>query len=192
MRGQNKVAKLTRQNIIDAFWDIYSKKKIENITVKEVMDRAGYNRSTFYLYFEDIYDVLYQIEEGLLPLADIHISDEAEFFTHENIRLLANEFIYQEKYFVVLFGQNGDPGFVNRFKNRMRDSIMQTMKKDEETAYLIEAVLSMDFDLLVYWFTQNRDIRLDRLLTILPQLNNIGPLTYLKQHYNSENIADRK
>ena len=54
LRGQNKIAKLTRQNIIDAFWDIYSKKKIENITVKEVMDRAGYNRSTFYLYFEDI------------------------------------------------------------------------------------------------------------------------------------------
>ena len=184
MRGQNKIAKLTRQNIIDAFWDIYSKKKIENITVKEVMDRAGYNRSTFYLYFEDIYDILNQIEEGLLPLADIHINDETDFFTQENIRLLANEFINQEKYFVVLFGKNGDPRFVNKFKNRMRESIMKCIKKNEETAYLIEAVLSMNFDLLVYWFTQNRDIRLDRLLTILPQLNSIGPLTYLKQHYN--------
>ena len=38
----------TKQNLIDAFWVLYCQKPLTQITVKEIVARAGYNRSTFY------------------------------------------------------------------------------------------------------------------------------------------------
>jgi AcrR family transcriptional regulator len=61
---------MTKQNLIDAFWALYCEKRIEKITVKEITQKAGYNRGTFYEYFTDIYDVLNQIEESLIPTLD--------------------------------------------------------------------------------------------------------------------------
>lgn len=41
----------TRNNLVNAFWDLYCQKDINKITIKEITDRAGYNRATFYIYF---------------------------------------------------------------------------------------------------------------------------------------------
>ena len=38
----------TRKNIITAFLALYEKKNINNIRVVEIIEKAGYNRSTFY------------------------------------------------------------------------------------------------------------------------------------------------
>jgi AcrR family transcriptional regulator len=53
----------TKENIIIAFWEIYREKSINKITIKELMDKAGYHRSVFYTYFKDIYDLLEQEQE---------------------------------------------------------------------------------------------------------------------------------
>ena len=44
----------TRQKLIDAFWELYTVKGIEQISVKEITDSAGCNRGTFYLHFKDV------------------------------------------------------------------------------------------------------------------------------------------
>ena len=53
----------TKENIIIAFWEIYREKSINEITIKELMDKAGYHRSVFYTYFKNIYDLLEQEQE---------------------------------------------------------------------------------------------------------------------------------
>ena len=53
----------TKENIIIAFWEIYREKSINKITIKELMDKAGYHRSVFYTYFKNIYDLLEQEQE---------------------------------------------------------------------------------------------------------------------------------
>lgn len=52
-----------KENIIIAFWEIYREKSINKITIKELMDKAGYHRSVFYTYFKNIYDLLEQEQE---------------------------------------------------------------------------------------------------------------------------------
>ena len=51
MKKQPQVTAITRQNIADAFWELYKTKPMEQITVKDVIAKAGYNRGTFYEYF---------------------------------------------------------------------------------------------------------------------------------------------
>ena len=51
MQKKEKMTGQTRQNLMDAFWILYCEKRIEKITVKDIVNKAGYNRSTFYEYF---------------------------------------------------------------------------------------------------------------------------------------------
>lgn len=48
----------TQSDFIAAFWILYTAKKIEKISIRELCELAGYNRTTFYAHFKDIYDLL--------------------------------------------------------------------------------------------------------------------------------------
>ena len=50
MKKQPQVTEQTRANLREAFWNLYAERPIERISVREITDRAGYNRATFYLY----------------------------------------------------------------------------------------------------------------------------------------------
>ena len=63
---QPEITAQTKRNLQDAFWALYAEKPIAKISIKEITDRAGYNRGTFYLYYKDVYDILGRIEQELL------------------------------------------------------------------------------------------------------------------------------
>lgn len=48
-----------------AFIDLLNKKEFEFITVKEICEKAGVNRSTFYLHYESIWDLLEESIENM-------------------------------------------------------------------------------------------------------------------------------
>lgn len=52
----------TRQDLERAFLSLYAERDIEKITIKSITDGAGVYRSTFYLYYQDVYDLLNKIE----------------------------------------------------------------------------------------------------------------------------------
>ena len=58
MRKRPEQTEQTETDLKQAFWKLYAAKPIEQITVSEVAQLAGYNRGTFYLHVQDIYDVL--------------------------------------------------------------------------------------------------------------------------------------
>lgn len=47
----------TKDMIADAFGDLLDEKPISKITVKDIVDRCGINRNTFYYHFQDIPDL---------------------------------------------------------------------------------------------------------------------------------------
>ena len=47
----------TRASIADAFLALRRKKPLERITVRELCEAAGINKSTFYTHYRDIYDL---------------------------------------------------------------------------------------------------------------------------------------
>ncbi len=51
----------TKKAIIESFLRIASKKPLDKITVRDIVDDCGVNRNTFYYYFQDIYAVLEEI-----------------------------------------------------------------------------------------------------------------------------------
>lgn len=62
MKKQPQITEKTRQVFIEVFCELYSQKPIEKISVQEIAKISGYNRSTFYQYFTDLYDLLDSVE----------------------------------------------------------------------------------------------------------------------------------
>ena len=63
---KDRRTRLTKSLIRRAFTDLLAEKSLQRITVREVCQRAGVNRSTFYAHYTDLYDLLTRIEEEML------------------------------------------------------------------------------------------------------------------------------
>ena len=58
--------RITKLLIRRSFTDLLKTKPIQSISVKELSDRAGINRGTFYSHYQDIYALLEEIENDML------------------------------------------------------------------------------------------------------------------------------
>ena len=56
----------TKRNIAEAFIELRKEKSLEKITVTELAQKACINKATFYLHYQDIYDLSEQLENEAL------------------------------------------------------------------------------------------------------------------------------
>lgn len=56
----------TRKVIRECLTELLKEKRIQDITVREIAEKADINRGTFYLHYKDIFDLMEQIENELL------------------------------------------------------------------------------------------------------------------------------
>ena len=63
--GDHRV-RVTKMLIRRAFTDMIGKMSIERISVKELCQRAGINRGTFYAHYTDIYDLRDKLEQEMM------------------------------------------------------------------------------------------------------------------------------
>ena len=129
MKKQPELTAQTKENLTEAFWQIYCEKGIERTTVKEITVKAGYNRSTFYEYFTDVYGVLEQIENSLLPgpqdLPPLSLGDS--YTAPLPIDIFINIYEKNRKYYSVLLGDNGDSSFQSKIKRSVKDMLKKKL-----------------------------------------------------------------
>jgi len=164
----------TRADLTEAFWQLYCEKRLEKITVKEIAGKAGYNRSTFYQYFNDPSSVLDQIENSLMPtpetLPPISLGEGATPLLPMDLFIQMYE--KNRKYYVVLFGDKGDPSFQSKIKNGVKEMIKNTLSKNVvadsfESEYALEYMLSGMIGVLSYWARSEKTYPSDRLLKLM-------------------------
>ncbi len=66
MNKQPEVRARTRERIVEAFFSLYEGRSLREVTVGEVAAAAHVNRSTFYEYFDSVFDLLDQVEKELV------------------------------------------------------------------------------------------------------------------------------
>jgi AcrR family transcriptional regulator len=171
MKKQPEITAQTRENLIQAFWGLYRQKKIEHITIKNITTRAGYNRSTFYEYFVDIYDVLNQFEDTLLEYLKEQILDSLEGGLNDDIiQKLADVYESKGDYLGFLLGENGDPNFVKKLKTVMRSTLLGTFRlpeKEIHSSYIFEFGMSAIIGTVTYWYHSKRDLPSKEMVRLL-------------------------
>lgn len=98
--------KLTKKMIFEAFLNILKNKPIAKTTVKEICAFAGINRTTFYKYYKDTYDLLEQIEDELIDnlqanLEHIDKSSLSDIFT-----IILTDIYEKRELYVILFSES--------------------------------------------------------------------------------------
>ena len=64
--GNDHRTRVTRMLIRRAFTELLRQKPIQSISIKELCEKAGINRGTFYSHYVDIHDLLQQMEDEML------------------------------------------------------------------------------------------------------------------------------
>lgn len=179
----------TRQNLIDAFWELYKQSPIQKITIQSITLKAGYNRSTFYEYFSDVYDILEYIEQDLIASIESFTLDQnlnQVPQTGIEITTLINLYEKNSEYFSVLLGEHGDPSFQSKLtrslKPKLKANILQLGIKD-----CLELDLILDYNIaamngiLVSWHTQRSKLSLQQFIYLVSNLSTLGTLKTLQK-----------
>lgn len=188
---------ITKNNLIEAFWDIYKEKPLSKITVKEITDKAGYNRGTFYTYFKDINEIQQLLKENLIPTKDMILGplmmlDKNSGNIFETLDR-TNDYVkeHSEK-IAVLIGPEGDPSFVHEFKMRIRQIIMDyvyelKVKEPEKIEYIIEYQLSALIGMFQLWLEKNESMDENVLADFVEEVSNQGVTTIMTSMLNNKN-----
>lgn len=120
-RRVRKTKKLLRQGLAK----LMENKSINEITVKELVDEIDINRSTFYLHYTDIFDMLAKIEDELMDEI-MDIITPITPFTEGSSSTMDGAYSHLAKLFTMLSnnsdickalcGPHGDMAFINRIE----------------------------------------------------------------------------
>ena len=108
---------------------LLKKKKIQEISVKEISEMADINRGTFYLHYRDVYDLLASIEDDMFRQFNgiLERNTPSGEITERPSRLILELFSFIREnadLAQILMGPNGDIQFLNQLREVVKDRIM--------------------------------------------------------------------
>jgi AcrR family transcriptional regulator len=166
---------LTQQNIQEAFWTLYTKQSIDKITVKDICNLAGYNRSTFYQYYVDVYDVLHKIENRLLEEIDEFVlkfmRDAGNLNASLAIQAVFELFEQLNQYVAVLFGSHGDAEFTGKVSENLKPLwikyfLPKSNYSPAEVDLLLEYCIIGLLSMYQKWFYDHNGVSAERIIQL--------------------------
>lgn len=185
MKKNPAITDATRNNLIQAFGEFYEEKPIEKITVRDISQKAGYSRATFYNYFNDSYELLEYIE-------DVFISNLLEK-VQNNIRTddpmdqfvkIFKETVYEEgSYGMILFRSPYNSHFVNQFKGKFLSVVLDGFgisRDNMRAVYTLELYIPGMMSLLSRWIRHEEEMSADEVGALIRSILTDGVLAQLK------------
>ena len=158
----------------EALITLLEKKGFEYITIKEICDTAGVNRSTFYLHYENTSDLLkettrYMIDKHLAyyEIDQRRISLQFETCKHEELLFITNEYLVpyltfikeNQRLFKVSIKQfnslNMDEVYGRMFKHVFNPILERFNVPEKERAYVMKFYLTGVFAIVMEWLDKN-------------------------------------
>ena len=175
----NRRVRFTRSALREALIDLILEKPLVSITVKDICARADINRSTFYLHFKDVTDILRTTEDEHMhehaPMHERECRDLQEikgFFIDFLEQIRSNPRIM--KVIQVLCSEQGDPYFVRKLQTMTYEAFldgwdmhmmpeMSEQRKLLVFSYIISGMVSM----LSTWATRAQDTPTEQVVSLL-------------------------
>ena len=156
----------TRRQLKKGLAALMKEKSVNQITVKELVEEVDINRSTFYLHFKDIQDLLREIEENMEAQIKRAIeehpivsgNENAFYFIEDMFRVLDEE----REISKALIGPNGDMGFIHRIERIIKENSRGTLEKmfpgkKEDLIYFYAFCLSGCLGLVKVWLNEGEE-----------------------------------
>lgn len=180
--SKSKTSSNTHENIKKAFWNLYKTGGINKVSVTKICAHTGYNRSTFYAHFKDVYEVLNEIEKNILSPQEFHEIIINNLINGLNsysiINMIVDIFDKNCEYLPVLLGPYGDPEFrhvlLNSFFPVINAYINYPEKESTHLKYILEYQNAAIISTISLWYENGKDIPQNEFIEILINLTSNG------------------
>ncbi|MCU6762726.1 probable dihydroxyacetone kinase regulator [uncultured Roseburia sp.] len=155
----------TKSQLRNGLAALMQTKSINEITVKELVDAVDINRSTFYLHYTDIYDLLQKTEDDLLEQVKDIIREHAKTDDTAEATFPFMEDIFEtvdanREIFQALVGSNGDISFIHKVEDIIAQNTIYRLEKMfpdnvQDLKYYYSFCLTGAVGLIKTWITEN-------------------------------------
>ena len=177
MKKENQRVKLTKRIFKNTLIELLKEKAIYNIKVKELCDKAELNRTTFYKYYENIYDVLADIEYDVLKDSEQCIS-EIENITETQIKnalykQLCN--IQRNKDVYYLLVNSADSEFYGKLMKTTIDLLKKNIEQAnidlaENYEFIFSYIITGTIDIIKKWLYEKESLNANQITNLIYDL----------------------
>ena len=184
MNKQPEITDATRNTFVEAFCELYRIKPVEKITVKEIVQKAGYSRATFYTYFHDVYDLLEYVENTFISTlmqtitCNIEKEPTLEGFVEAFTGIINEESIYIEMF----MNSANRSSFIEKLQKEAVPVLTAVFGIDIDNIsakYALQFYISGIIPVLGSWLKSNREISTESLALLVKGILQDGILQQL-------------
>ena len=121
----------TKQQIRQALIDLLSQKSENNISVRELTQKANINRGTFYIHYKDIHDLVEQlVDEGVEKLLGVcrrHPPAQTPRASYPFLTDLFQTLQSDSQLFTILLGSTGSHAYSERVCKAIQDHFLNDL-----------------------------------------------------------------
>lgn len=188
----------TKKMIRNALSELIDEKGYNNISITDLTARADVNRGTFYLHYNDKYDLLEKVENevmqelkehaAIISFVDILGTNSVDNIDSVNkpMSFMLNIFQYikeNSKFMKAILGPKGDPKFHIKLKKFIAAHIFENeldkvFKRENilvPEAYFVSYILSAHLGVIQQWLESGMEKSPEEMALILSKMFFLGP-----------------
>ena len=178
-----------KEEFLTAFWKLYEKKDLEKISIRELCQAAGYNRTTFYAHYENIYALLetaigrivLPIREAVAKEIDFRCTLEPSVFIEIFLTALQKEnshieLIFRRNHYFLL-GERVKREWMSIVQERYGDMNPNVSMLEYVMEYQLSAVLGV----VRFWIQTEKHLPQDEFVKRIYRITERGVLTVVRE-----------
>ena len=199
-----KKRKKTEKQIEDSLLQLMKEQTFETISIRQLIDLAEVNRSTFYRHYLDKYDLLEKMEDRLLDDLKSYYQEslesaclfklEKDFKVADYIHEEQNLFHFFGPYLedlAILLGPNGSPTSSRRLQEAVREIFSQSISladphlEEVEVDLLLNHQAASFMGTLTYWLAHPR-YKAQRMSDFHARVTSVGLAGFVREHMEGD------
>lgn len=163
----------TRRQILAAFIALTAERGFAAVTVRDITERAEVNRSTFYRYYLDKYDLLDAIANQEFNTEETE--EEGTYDEHPGPVQLLRLVRQHADFYRTMLGTRGDPYFTERFRQNTERRFRSWLQGADDPArppldLRLSYVSYAGVGAIMWWLEHGQDTSPEQLASWLSQL----------------------
>lgn len=162
-KSTDRRVRKTKAQLRTGLAKLMKEKNVNDITVKELVEEVDINRSTFYLHYTDIRNMLESVEQEMLEEIEVLIREHPIGLNENTFLFIADLFSIMETnkdLCAALIGPTGDMAFIYKIEKIIRENSMKALTPYFPTAlddlkYSYDFCLNGSFGLVKSWLLNN-------------------------------------
>lgn len=181
MKRHSEITDTTKKTFTEAFLKLNKEKPIEKITIKELAEVAGYNRTTFYNYFADVYSLFEYIEDFVFENIKGRLEENMRNFSNRDIfiRNVIEISSQWREYLLIILDNPYSYHFTVQLKGNLIaywTNVFNLSENDLKISYRLDFYLSAVISVISRWLKNPDDMTAEEMANLLHEIVSKGIL----------------